>query len=182
MEEDQFNFDFSLEDFSFDEEYENQHEEEILEQDDDTEKDNSVENDEHSEEVDGEDNEEEDDDNDSDDDADNDDSSSDIYSSLALFAQERGILSSSLELSKDKIKSPEDLANLLNEEAEARALQKLEEKISSIDLEKIAQIRHEINDVSSLTEENFKNDIDLAKRIVEQDLQNQKLPERVIKN
>jgi hypothetical protein len=130
------------------------------------EKDNQVEDD-SSEEVDKEDVENEGDD-------EGGESSSNLYSSLATVVYEQGLLPS-LNIAETPIKSVEDLVNAFKKEQESQALKLNEDFINNIDVNKIAESKRAIQDLSNITEDSLRDDLQLAKSIIKRDLENQGL-------
>jgi hypothetical protein len=164
----ELNFNFALPDDDNTEEEEN---------DNDTNVDNTtLENNNHvedtsSEEVDEEDVEEEG--------SEGSESSSNLYSSLAAFVHEQGLLPS-LDIDLKDIKSADDFANVFNKELDIQAGLRLNDYLANLDLNKIGIAKQEINDLNSITVDSLKNNVDLAKRIIYDDYLNQGLDEKKI--
>ena len=162
----ELNFNFALPDDDNTEEEEN---------DNDTNVDNTtLENNNHvedtsSEEVDEEDVEEEG--------SEGSESSSNLYSSLAAFVHEQGLLPS-LDIDLKDIKSADDFANVFNKELDIQAGLRLNDYLANLDLNKIGIAKQEINDLNSITVDSLKNNVDLAKRIIYDDYLNQGLDEK----
>lgn len=104
-------------------------------------------------------------------------SSSNLYSSLAAFVHEQGLLPS-LDIDLKDIKSADDFANVFNKELDIQAELRLNNYLANIDLNKIGNAKKEINDLESIDVNLLKNDIDLAKRIIYDDYLNQGLDEK----
>lgn len=153
-----FNFDLPTDDSDL----ENENEEDT---DTDAPKNITAVEDDSSEEVDGE-------EDDQDEGGDDGNSSSNLYSSLATVLYEQGFLPS-LDIDNTEIKTPEDFTNAFKKELEIQAQNKLDEYIANIDVSKIAESKKIIEDYSSITEENLKEDLNLAKQIIKQDYINQ---------
>lgn len=100
--------------------------------------------------------------------------SSNLYSSLATVVYEQGLLPS-LDIENTPIKSIDDLVSAFKKEQEIQALKLNEDFINNIDVNKIAQSKKAIQDLSVITEDTLKEDLSLAKQIIQQDLQNQGL-------
>lgn len=135
------------------------------------EQDNAVE-DEGSEEVDSE--EDGQDGGGDDDDADG-DSSSD-FTSLATVLHEQGLLPS-LDIEKDTVKSVDDFVNVFKKEQEIQVQLKLQEYIDHLDINQITQSKKNISDLSQLTPEVLKDNLELAKTIIYEDYINQGIGE-----
>lgn len=110
-------------------------------------------------------------------DEDSDDSSSNIYSSLASFIHEQGLLPS-LDIDNLKIDSPDDLAEAIKTEISTQAEQRLKDYIDNIDIENIAKSKSEIQNLESIDENFLRDNIDKAKDIIYQDYLNQGLDEK----
>ena len=104
-------------------------------------------------------------------------SSSNLYSSLAAFVHEQGLLPS-LDIDLKEIKSADDFANVFNKELDIQAELRLNDYLANLDLNKIGIAKKEINDLNSINGDSLKNDIDLAKRIIYDDYLNQGLDEK----
>jgi len=104
-------------------------------------------------------------------------SSSNLYSSLAAFVHEQGLLPS-LDIDLKDIKSADDFANVFNKELDIQAELRLNDYLANLDLNKIGTVKKEINDLNSIDISLLKNDIDLAKRIIYDDYLNQGLDEK----
>jgi len=104
-------------------------------------------------------------------------SSSNLYSSLAAFVHEQGLLPS-LDIDLKDIKSADDFASVFNKELDIQAELRLNDYLANLDLNKIGIAKKDINDLNSIDSEVLKNDIDLAKRIIYDDYLNQGLDEK----
>ena len=104
-------------------------------------------------------------------------SSSNLYSSLAAFVHEQGLLPS-LDIDLKDIKSADDFANVFNKELDIQAELRLNDYLANLDLNKIGVAKQEIKDLNTLNVDILKNDIDLAKRIIYDDYLNQGLDEK----
>ena len=104
-------------------------------------------------------------------------SSSNLYSSLAAFVHEQGLLPS-LDIDLKDIKSADDFANVFNKELDIQAELRLNDYLANLDLNKIGIAKQEIKDLNTLNVDILKNDIDLAKRIIYDDYLNQGLDEK----
>ena len=104
-------------------------------------------------------------------------SSSNLYSSLAAFVHEQGLLPS-LDIDLKDIKSADDFASVFNKELDIQAELKLNNYLENLDLNKIGVAKQEIKDLNTLNVDILKNDIDLAKRIIYDDYLNQGLDEK----
>lgn len=162
----ELNFNFALPDDDNTEEEENDDNTNV--EDSTLENDNPVE-DNSSEEVDEEDVEDEG--------SEGSESSSNLYSSLAAFVHEQGLLPS-LDIDLKDIKSADDFANVFNKELDIQAELRLNDYLANLDLDKISYTKKEINDLNSINSDLLKNDIDLAKRIIYDDYLNQGLDEK----
>ena len=122
---------------------------------------------------------------DSDDDAEEDegsqsDTSPNLFSSVADVLKEQGLLPS-LESSKN-IKSIEDFTDVVNKEIEAQATFRAEQYLNSLDVNKIASAKKELQSLETIDESYLKENLDYAKNIIYQDYINQGLSEdRAIK-
>jgi len=163
----ELNFNFALPDDDNTDEEENN--ENINVEDTTLENDNNHVEDDSSEEVDEEDVEDEG--------GEGGESSSNLYSSLAAFVHEQGLLPS-LDIDLKEIKSAEDFANVFNKELDIQADLRLKDYLANLDLNKIGIAKKEINDLNSINVDSLKNDIDLAKRIIYDDYLNQGLDEK----
>jgi len=103
-------------------------------------------------------------------------SSSNLYSSLATVLYEQGLIPSS-DIEKTKIENIDDLVNVFKHEQEVQAQLKLEEYLANIDINQITQSKKAINDYSKINAESLKEDLNLAKQIIQQDYLNQGLDE-----
>lgn len=163
----ELNFNFALPDDDHIEEEENDEnidvESSILENND-----NHVEDD-SSEEVDEEDVEDEG--------SEGSESSSNLYSSLAAFVHEQGLLPS-LDIDLKDIKSADDFANVFNKELDIQAELRLNDYLANLDLDKIGSVKRDIQDLNTINTDLLKEDIDLAKRIIYDDYINQGLDEK----
>jgi len=99
-------------------------------------------------------------------------SSSNLYSSLATVVYEQGLLPS-LDIEKTPIKTIDDLVNAFKVEKETLAKTQLDEYIANLDTTQIVQSKKMIQDLSQITEEQLKEDLNLAKEIIRQDYYNQ---------
>jgi hypothetical protein len=104
-------------------------------------------------------------------------SSSNLYSSLAAFVHEQGLLPS-LDIDLKDIKSADDFANAFSKELDIQAEIKFNDYLANIDLNKIGVAKKEINDLNSINNDLLKNDIELAKRIIYDDYINQGLDDK----
>ena len=104
-------------------------------------------------------------------------SSSNLYSSLAAFVHEQGLLPS-LDIDLKEIKSADDFASVFNKELDIQAELRLNNYLENLDLNKIGVAKQEIKDLNTLNIDILKNDIDLAKRIIYDDYLNQGLDEK----
>ena len=104
-------------------------------------------------------------------------SSSNLYSSLAAFVHEQGLLPS-LDIDLKEIKSADDFASVFNKELDIQAELRLNNYLENLDLNKIGVAKQEIKDLNTLNVDILKNDIDLAKRIIYDDYLNQGLDEK----
>lgn len=163
----ELNFNFAIPEDDYTEE-EEENTENINVEDSTLENDNHVE-DESSEEVDEEDVEDEG--------GEGSESSSNLYSSLAAFVHEQGLLPS-LDIDLKDIKSADDFASVFNKELDIQAELRLNDYLANLDLNKIGIAKKDINDLNSIDESVLKNDIDLAKRIIYDDYLNQGLDEK----
>lgn len=106
-------------------------------------------------------------------------SSSNIYSSLAAFVREQGLLPS-LDIDLETIKTADDFASVFNKELDIQAELRLNDYLANLDLNKITIAKKDIQDLNSINVDSLKNDIDLAKRIIYDDYLNQGLDEKKI--
>lgn len=106
-------------------------------------------------------------------------SSSNLYSSLAAFVHEQGLLPS-LDIDLKDIKTADDFANAFNKEKAIQVELEVNNYLANLDLNKIGSFKKEINDLNSINSDSLKNDIDLAKRIIYDDYLNQGLDEKKI--
>ena len=104
-------------------------------------------------------------------------SSSNLYSSLAAFVHEQGLLPS-LDIDLKEIKSADDFANVFNKELDIQAELRLNDYLANLDLNKIGVAKQEISDLNSINTDSLKDNIDLAKRIIYDDYLNQGLDEK----
>lgn len=163
----ELNFNFALPDDDHIEEEENDDNKDV---DDSTlENDNNHVEDDSSEEVDEEDVEDEG--------GEGGESSSNLYSSLAAFVHEQGLLPS-LDIDLKDIKTADDFANVFNKELDIQAELRLNDYLANLDLNKIGIAKQEINDLNSINVDLLKEDINLAKRIIYDDYLNQGLDEK----
>lgn len=117
---------------------------------------------------------------DSDDDAEEDegsqsDTSPNLFSSVADVLKEQGLLPS-LESSKN-IKSIEDFTDVVNKEIETQATLRAEQYLNSLDVNKIASAKKELQSLETIDELYLKENLDYAKNIIYQDYINQGLSE-----
>ena len=103
-------------------------------------------------------------------------SSSNLYSSLATVVYEQGLLPS-LDIEKNKIETIDDFVNAFKQEQEIQAQLKLEEYLANIDVNQIAQSKKAIEDYSKINVDSLKDNLELAKQIIQQDYINQGLDE-----
>ena len=103
--------------------------------------------------------------------------SSNLYSSLAAFVHEQGLLPS-LDIDLKEIKSADDFASVFNKELDIQAELRLNDYLANLDLNKIGIAKKDIQDLSTINSDLLKNDIDLAKRIIYDDYLNQGLDEK----
>jgi hypothetical protein len=106
-------------------------------------------------------------------------SSSNLYSSLAAFVHEQGLLPS-LDIDLKEIKSADDFANVFNKELDIQADLRLKDYLANLDLNKIGIAKKEINDLNSIDIDSLKDNLDLAKQIIYNDYLNQGLDEKKI--
>jgi hypothetical protein len=106
-------------------------------------------------------------------------SSSNLYSSLAAFVHEQGLLPS-LDIDLKEIKSADDFANVFNKELDIQAELRLNDYLANLDLNKIGIAKKDIQDLNTINSDSLKNDIDLAKRIIYDDYLNQGLDDKKI--
>lgn len=165
----ELNFNFALPEDDHIEEEENDENTNV--EDTTLENDNNPVEDDSSEEVDEEDVEDEG--------GDGGESSSNLYSSLAAFVHEQGLLPS-LDIDLKDIKSADDFANVFNKELEIQAELRVNEYLANLDLNKIGIAKKEIQDLNSINTDSLKNDIELAKRVIYDDYLNQGLDEKKI--
>ena len=104
-------------------------------------------------------------------------SSSNLYSSLAAFVHEQGLLPS-LDIDLKEIKSADDFASVFNKELDIQAELRLNDYLANLDLNKIGIAKKDIQDLNTINSDSLKNDIDLAKRIIYDDYLNQGLDEK----
>lgn len=162
----ELNFNFALPDDDNTEEEENDDNTNV---DDTTLKNNNPVEDDSSEEVDEEDVEDEG--------GEGSESSSNLYSSLAAFVHEQGLLPS-LDIDLKDIKSADDFANVFNKELDIQAELRLNDYLANLDLNKIGVAKKDIQDLNTINSDSLKNNIDLAKRIIYDDYLNQGLDEK----
>ena len=103
--------------------------------------------------------------------------SSNLYSSLAAFVHEQGLLPS-LNIDLTEIKSAEDFANVFNKELDIQAELRLNNYLENLDLNKIGIAKKEISDLNLINIDSLKNNIELAKQIIHDDYLNQGLDEK----
>jgi hypothetical protein len=162
----ELNFNFALPDDDNTEEEEN---DDNINVDDTTLENNNRVEDDSSEEVDEEDVEDEG--------GDDGESSSNLYSSLAAFVHEQGLLPS-LNIDLKDIKTADDFASVFNKELDIQADLRLNDYLANLDLNKIGVAKKDIQDLNTINTDSLKNDIDLAKRIIYDDYLNQGLDEK----
>ena len=162
----ELNFNFALPDDDNTEEEENDNDTNV---DDTTLENNNHVEDNSSEEVDEEDVEEEG--------SEGSESSSNLYSSLAAFVHEQGLLPS-LDIDLKDIKSADDFANVFNKELDIQAELRLNDYLANLDLNKIGNVQKDIQDLNTINTDSLRNDINLAKRIIYDDYLNQGLDEK----
>ena len=104
-------------------------------------------------------------------------SSSNLYSSLAAFVHEQGLLPS-LNIDLKDIKTADDFASVFNKELDIQAELRLNDYLANLDLNKIGIAKKDIQDLNTINSDSLKNDIDLAKRIIYDDYLNQGLDEK----
>lgn len=104
-------------------------------------------------------------------------SSSNLYSSLAAVVFEQGLLPS-LDIEKDKIETVDDLVNVFKREQEIQAQVKVDEYLANIDVSKIAQSKKVIQDLSVITPDILKDNLELAKNLIYEDYINQGLDDK----
>ena len=104
-------------------------------------------------------------------------SSSNLYSSLAAFVHEQGLLPS-LDIDLKDIKTADDFASIFNKELDIQADLRLNDYLANLDLNKIGVAKKDIQDLNAINTDSLKNDIDLAKRIIYDDYLNQGLDEK----
>lgn len=104
-------------------------------------------------------------------------SSSNLYSSLAAFVHEQGLLPS-LDIDLKDIKSADDFANVFNKELDIQAELRLNDYLANLDLNKIGNVQKDIQDLNTINTDSLRNDINLAKRIIYDDYLNQGLDEK----
>ena len=104
-------------------------------------------------------------------------SSSNLYSSLAAFVHEQGLLPS-LNIDLNEIKTAEDFAKAFNNELDIQAELRLNNYLENLDLNKIASNKQEIQNLNDITIDSLKDNVELAKRIIYDDYLNQGLDEK----
>lgn len=104
-------------------------------------------------------------------------SSSNLYSSLAAFVHEQGLLPS-LNIDLKDIKTADDFASVFNKELDVQAELRLNDYLANLDLNKIGIAKKDIQDLNTINVDSLKNDINLAKRIIYDDYLNQGLDEK----
>lgn len=145
------------------------------EDDDNTDVDNTLEND--NDQVEDDSSEEVDEEDVDDEGGDDSESSSNLYSSLAAFVHEQGLLPS-LNIDLKDIKTADDFASAFSKELDIQAESRLNDYLANLDLDKIGNSKKEINDLNSVSSDSLREDIDLAKRIILEDYLNQGLDEK----
>lgn len=104
-------------------------------------------------------------------------SSSNLFSSLANVLHEQGLLPS-LDINNTKIESVDDFTEAFKKELDIQAAVKLEEYLSNIDVQSIAQSQQMISNLESINETHLAENIELAKNIIYQDYLNQGLDDK----
>ena len=99
-----------------------------------------------------------------------------LYSSLFSVLHNEGLLPS-LDPTSTKIETPADLAEAFKNEIDVQADLRLQQYLQNIDVEKIAQSRTTLNDLSTIDEDYLKENLEVAKQIIKQDYLNQGLLE-----
>lgn len=113
---------------------------------------------------------------------DEDKSSSNLYSSLTKVIHEQGLLPS-LDITKAKIETIDDFVLAMKTEQDVQVQSKLDEYITNLDVSEIVQSKKTINDLSQITEDSLKSNIELAKSIISNDYLNQGLdPKKIDKH
>lgn len=110
---------------------------------------------------------------------DEDKSSSNLYSSLAKVIHEQGLLPS-LDITKAKIETIDDFVLAMKNEQDIQVQAKFDEHISNLDVSEIVQSKKAIEDLSQITEDSLKTNLDLAKSIISEDYKNQGLDPKKI--
>lgn len=108
-----------------------------------------------------------------------DSSSSNLYSSLAAFAHEQGLLPS-FNIEDNKIKSIDDFTSVMRAEQEAQAKQMLNDYISTLDMEKVSQSKSVLDRVVHMDENYLKDNIEEAKDLIRYDFKEQGLSDSQI--
>lgn len=110
----------------------------------------------------------------------NEGASSDIYSSLAAFVHEQGLLPSlDIDGIKD-IKDVDSFAKALRAEQESEAKALLDNYIANLDVKKLAEANTVISELKDVTEDYLKGNIETAKNIIREDFKNQGLSQNQI--
>jgi len=104
------------------------------------------------------------------------DNSPNLYSSLFSVLHEEGLLPS-LDPTSIDVKSPADLAEAFKKEIDVQADLRLQKYLENIDVDTIAQSKAQLSDLSEITEDYLKDNLEMAKQIIKQDYLNQGLPE-----
>lgn len=99
-------------------------------------------------------------------------SSSNLYSSLAKVIHEQGLLPS-LNPESDKIDNIDDFVKAFKRESEIIAQTKLDDYIANLDINKIAENKSLLDNISNIDSSVLSSDIELAKNIIKQDYLNQ---------
>lgn len=96
------------------------------------------------------------------------DSSSNLYSSLAGVIHEQGLLPS-VDITKEEIKTVDDLTRILSQEQDAQALKRYNEYITNLDVEKIAGPLKQTRELESVDADYLKENIEYAKQLIRND-------------
>lgn len=107
-------------------------------------------------------------------------SSSDLYSSLASFVYEQGLLPSMSADGLKDIKDVDAFTKALRTEQEAQSKVLLDEYIRSLDINSIGESRSIIDNVSQFDENYLKDNLHIAKELIKEDFKNQGLNENQI--
>lgn len=107
--------------------------------------------------------------------------SSNLFSSLANVLHEQGLLPS-LDIANSEIKNVDDFTKAVKSEIDIQAEAKLQEYISNMDINQIAQSKKMIDDLANINEDYLRDNIDVAKQLLHQDYLNQGLsPDKATK-